>query len=159
MPGQEANKEAAPRFEQHFRVSWGDLDSNAHMANTAFLDRAADTRMQFYVVRGFPLTRFSEERIGPVILRDELVYRKELRLLDEYVVDLEVVGLSEEGTRFQVRNTFRTGAGEVAAIVTSAGLWFDLERRRPRPPPPDLDAVFRQAPRGEDFKEIPANPH
>jgi acyl-ACP thioesterase len=33
------------RFEQRFRVSWGDLDSNAHMANTSFLDRAADTRM------------------------------------------------------------------------------------------------------------------
>jgi acyl-CoA thioester hydrolase len=159
LPGPDTKKETSPRFEQQFRVSWGDLDSNAHMANTAFLDRAADTRMLFYVLRGFPSKRFSEERVGPVILRDELVYRKELRLLDDYVVDLEVVGLSADGVRFQVRNTFRTGAGEVAAIVTSAGVWFDLERRRPRPPPADLEAMFRQAPRGEDFKEIPANPH
>jgi acyl-CoA thioester hydrolase len=157
MAGEAAKPETSPRFEQHFRVGWGDLDSNAHMANTAFLDRAADTRMLFYLVRGFPMTRFSEERIGPVIVRDELVYRKELRLLDEFVVNLEIIGLSADGARFQVRNTFRTGAGEVAAIVTSAGLWFDLEHRRPRPPPPDLDAMFRQAPRGEDFKEIPPN--
>jgi len=142
-------------FEQRFRVSWGDLDSNAHMANTAFLDRAADTRMLFFVLHGFPLARFAEEHVGPVILRDELVYRKELRLLEDFTVDLEVVGLSSDGARFQMRNTFRNGGGEVAAAVTSDGLWFDLEKRRPRLPPPDLDAVMRLVPRSEEFKEIP----
>jgi hypothetical protein len=47
LHGEEANTETTARFEQHFRVSWGDLDSNAHRADTAFLDRAADTRMRF----------------------------------------------------------------------------------------------------------------
>jgi acyl-CoA thioester hydrolase len=87
-------------------------------------------------------------------VRDELVDRTESRLLDEFVVHPEIVGLSADGARFQVRNTFRTGAGEVAAIVTSSGFWFDLEKRRPRTPPPDLEVMFRQAPRGEDFTEI-----
>jgi acyl-CoA thioester hydrolase len=143
------------RFEQKFRVGWGDVDGNSHMANTAFLDRAADTRFLYYVLHGFPAARFREERVGPVIVRDELVYRKELLLMEEFTVDLEVTGLSTDGGRFQVRNTFHNGAGEPVATVTSDGLWLDLEKRRPVLPPADLDAVMRGMPHATIFHEIP----
>jgi acyl-CoA thioester hydrolase len=147
------------RFEQRHRVGWGDIDGNAHMANTAFLDRSADTRFLFFAEHGFPGTRFIAERIGPVIVRDELVYHKELRLLEEFTVDLELLGLSTDGTRFILGNTFHKEAGEIAASVTSEGLWFDLDKRRPRPPPTDLDAVQRKMPHGERFKEVPSRSH
>jgi len=146
------------RFVQQFRVGWGDIDGNGHMANTAFLDRAADTRVMFFSEHGFPAPRFLAERIGPVILREELVYRKELRLLDEFTVDLETLGFSSDGTRFHVSNTFRNASGEVAAVVRSQGVWFDLDQRRPRPPLPELDAVQRQMDRGDGFSEIPPRP-
>jgi acyl-CoA thioester hydrolase len=147
--------ESIDRFRQSFRVGWGDLDGNHHMANRAFLDRAADTRVLFFAHHGFSVSRFAAERIGPVILRDELVYRKELRLLDEFTVDLEAFGLSSDGTRFDLGNTFRIGEDVVAAVVRSEGLWFDLDKRRPRAPPPELDAVERKMPRGEGFRELP----
>ncbi|MCI4343238.1 MAG: thioesterase family protein [Thermoplasmata archaeon] len=145
-----------PRFEQSFRVGWGDIDGNGHMGNTAFLDRASDTRVRFFALHGLSVARFAAEHFGPVIVRDELVYRKELRLLDEFTVDLELVGVSGDGLRFQLSNTFRTAAGEVAAEVTSEGVWFDLEQRRPRAPPPEVDAVQREMRRGERFHEIPS---
>ena len=91
-----------------------------------------------------------------MIVRDELVYRKELRLLDQFTVDLKVVGLSKDGVRFTLENTFRDVNGEVTAIVNSEGVWFDLDRRKPRSPPPELDAVQREMPRAERFREIPA---
>ncbi len=144
------------RYVQRFRVSWGHVDGNAHMANTAFLDRAADTRFLFFAEHGFPAARFIADRVGPVIGRDELVYRKELRLLDEFSVDLEMVGLSPDGIRFELSNTFLNGTGEVAAVVTSEGVWFDLDKRRPRPPLPELDGVQRGMPRSVRFKEIPS---
>ncbi|MCI4348009.1 MAG: thioesterase family protein [Thermoplasmata archaeon] len=146
------------RFERRFRVGWGDVDGNAHMANTAFLDRAADTRMLFFADHGFPVARLAAEHLGPVIVRDELVYRKELRLLEEFAVDLVVIGLSADGVRFHLGNTFCNGAGEVAAVVASEGLWFDLDTRRPRPPPPELDAAQRTIPRSDRFREIPSRP-
>ncbi len=141
-----------------FVVGWGDLDANQHLANTAILDHAADTRVTFFARCGFPGPRFAELRIGPVIVRDELVYRKELRLMDEYTVDLVTVGLSPDGVRFAVENTFRNAASEVTAIVTSEGLWFDLDRRKPRIPPPDLDAAMRSMPRGDRYRELPSRP-
>jgi len=146
------------RFQQSFRVGWGDLDGNHHMANRAFLDRAADTRVLFFAHHAFPVSRFAVERIGPVILRDELVYRKELRLLDEFTVDLELFGLSSDGARFDLGNTFRIGDDVVAAVVRSEGLWFDLDKRRPRAPLPELDAIQHKMPRGEGFRELASRP-
>jgi acyl-CoA thioester hydrolase len=145
---------AVDHFEQRFRVSWGDLDGNAHMANTSFLDHAADTRMHYFAQSGFTVERFAAEKFGPVVVRDELVYRKELRLLEEFTVDFELAGISADGVRFRVRNTFRNMANDVAATVTSEGVWFDLERRQPRAPPPDLDVLMRALRRGDDFAEI-----
>lgn len=147
--------EASDRFVRHFRVGWGDVDGNGHMANTAFLDRAADTRFEFFAACGFPVGRFIEERVGPVIVRDELVYRKELRLLEEFTVDLEALGLSSDGARFELGNTFHNLAGELVASVNSGGTWFDLDRRRPRAPSADLDAVQRKMHRSDRFKELP----
>ena len=150
--------EVAGRFQRGFRVGWGDVDGNAHMGNRAFLDRSADTRILFFGEHGFHASRFVAERIGPVIVRDELVYRKELRLLDDFTVDLEALGLSSDGSRFELRNTFRTSSGEVAAVVTSEGVWFDLDKRKPRAPPSELDAVQRLVPRADGFREFPSRP-
>ena len=142
-------------FEQRFRVGWSDLDGNAHMRATSYLDHAFDTRILFFAGRGFTVSRFASDKFGPVMTRDELVYRKELRLMDEFTVGFEVAGLSVDGTRFRVRNTFQNTANEVAATVTSEGVWFDLEQRRPRVPPPDLDNLMRALQRSNDFAEIP----
>jgi len=143
-------------FEQAFRVGWSDLDGNAHMANSSYLDYASNTRFLFFAQHGFTVSRFATEKFGPAITRDELVYRKELRLMDEFKVDFESVGNSQDGVRFRVRNTFRKSLNEVLATVTSEGVWLDLEVRRPRPPPRDLDSLMRNLRRSNDYNEISA---
>jgi acyl-CoA thioester hydrolase len=35
-------------------AGWGDMDFNAHMKNTAFLDKSADVRMMFFSERDLP---------------------------------------------------------------------------------------------------------
>ena len=143
------------QFHQRFRVGWSHLDGNAHMGNTSYLGHASDTRMRFFAENGFTLARFASEKFGPVVVRDELIYRKELRLMDEFVVDFELVGISEDGVRFRVRNTFLNNSNEIVASVTSEGVWFDLEGRRPRAPPPDLDRLMRALQHARDYSEIP----
>ena len=142
-------------FEQRLQVGWSDLDANAHMANTSYLDHADNTRMLFFYRNGFTMSRFASEKFGPVIVRDELAYRKELRLMEDFRVDLEAAGLSQDGVRWRLRNTFRNSANEILAVVTSDGLWFDLERRKPRIPPQDLHNLMRALQRTNDFAEIP----
>ena len=142
-------------FEQRLQVGWSDLDGNAHMANSSYLDHASNTCMLFFNQNGFTMSRFASEKFGPVIVRDELVYRRELRLMEDFRVDFEAAGLSQDGVRFHVRNTFRNSANEISAVVTSEGVWFDLERRKPRIPPQDLHNLMRALQRTNDFAEIP----
>lgn len=139
---------------ERFEVGWGDLDGNNHLANRAILDHAADVRLRFFARNGFAGSRFGQLGVGPVLTRDELVYRRELRLLDRFTVDFEVLALSADGSRFAVQNTFRNAEDEVTAIVRSEGVWFDLAARKPTAPPPDLEAAQRAIPRAREFHEI-----
>ena len=40
-------------FEKLLVAGWRDMDYNSHMANTAYLDRAADVRMMYFAENGF----------------------------------------------------------------------------------------------------------
>lgn len=139
-----------------FKVAWGDLDANNHMANVAFLGRATDARFEYFHRSGFPARRFAVEGIGPVVVREEIFYRRELRLEDEFTVDLKVTGISADGVRFSLEHTFRDATGQVAAVVVAEGVWLDLESRRPRAPTAELDATQRALPRADSFRELPA---
>jgi len=141
-------------FERTLYARWGDMDFNGHMRNTAFLDAAADVRMMFFASNGFPMSEFEKRRIGPVILRDELDYFRELRLLQPVRVTLETSGLSEDGTRFRLVNQFFREDGVRAVRVTSTGGWLDLERRKLTAPPAELRTLLEQIDRTETFEVL-----
>src|SRR5215210_5509740 len=105
-------------FERMLYARWGDMDFNGHMKNTAYLDAGADVRMMFFDENGFSMREFEQRRIGPVILRDELDYYRELRLLESVRVTLSAAGLSDDGARFRLRNEFFRADGERVARVT-----------------------------------------
>ena len=138
-------------FEKRLVAGWGDMDFNSHMRNTAFLDKAADVRMMFFSENGFSIDEFIRRKIGPVIMKDEVEYFKEIRLLDELRVTLVVAGLAGDGSRFLIRNEFWR-AEEKAAKVTSAGGWLDLTIRKLVAPPEALLAALHSLPRTDDFQ-------
>jgi len=140
-----------PRFVKRLWARWGDMDFNGHMRNTAYLDASADVRMMFFAEHGFPAREFVRRRIGPVILRDELDYWRELQLLDAVDVELLAGGGSEDGSHFRLRNDFSTPEGKRVARVVSVGGWLDLARRRLVAPPPELLELMRSIPPSDDF--------
>ena len=85
-------------FERRLVAGWGDMDFNSHMRNTAYLDKAADVRMMFFAEHGFPMSEFARLRLGPVIMKDEIEYYREVNLLDEVRVTLAIAG---RGRRWQ----------------------------------------------------------
>lgn len=144
-------------YAKSFVAGWGDMDFNSHMRNTAFLDRAADVRMMFFAEHGFPMQEFLRRRIGPVIMKDELDYFREVALLQEVSVTLALGGLAVDGSRFVMRNEVRDTGGKLCARVTSAGGWLDLAARRLVAPPPELLAALTSLERTETFVELPAS--
>ena len=143
-------------FEKTLFAGWGDMDFNSHMRNTSFLDRAADVRMMFFAEHGFPMDEFLRRKLGPVILRDELEYFKEVRLLESVRVTLAIAGLAADGSRFALRNEFWRAEGTLAARVNSTAGWLDLTARRLVVPPEALAAALRLLPQTEDFQVLPS---
>jgi acyl-CoA thioester hydrolase len=144
------------RFEKQFFAGWGDMDFNAHMRNTAFLDRSADVRMMFFAEHGFPMEEFIRRRLGPVILKDGLEYFREFRLLEQVRVTLAMAAMSDDGSRFEMRNEFWRPEGRLAARVDSLIGWLDLTARRLVAPPDALLAALHRLPRTEEFRVLPA---
>jgi acyl-CoA thioester hydrolase len=141
-------------FEKQLLATWGDIDFNGHMRNTAYLDKSADVRLMFFAEHGMPVEEFDRLRIGPVVRKDELEYFKEVRLLEQLRVTLSAAGLSADGSRFVVRNEFWRADGNLAARVTSSGGWLDHAARKLVIPPAPLQAALRAMQRTPDFEVL-----
>lgn len=144
-------------YEKKLMAGWGDMDFNAHMRNTAYLDKAADVRMLFFAENGFSMGEFTRLRLGPVVMKDEIEYFKEANLLDQLTVSLAMIGLSEDGSRFRLCNEFHRPDGKLAARVTSTGGWLDLAVRKLTVPPPALLAALRTLAEGSDMQVLPSS--
>jgi acyl-CoA thioester hydrolase len=144
-------------FERRSIAGWGDMDFNAHMRNTAFLDKSADLRMMFFAASGFPMDEFVRRRLGPVVMKDEIEYFREVQLLEEMRGTLAIAGLADDGSRFLLRNEFWRADSKLAAKVTSTGGWLDLSTRRLVAPPEALLAALRSLARTDDFQPLPSS--
>jgi len=52
--------------------------------------------MLFLAAHGCPMEEFARLRVGPVVLRDEVEYYREVNLLEELTVSLECAAMAAE---------------------------------------------------------------
>ena len=140
---------------REFQIRWSDADANGHVRHTVYPELGVEARLAWLAEAGFSWNRFEESGIGPVLLREEIEYLREVALGERVSVDLEMLALSPDGGRLKIRHTIATASGESAARVVVTGGWLDLARRRLVVAPEALLAILRSAPRGEGFEELP----
>lgn len=141
-------------YEQTLVAGWGDMDFNAHMRNTAYLDKSADVRMMYFASCGFPMSEFMRLRLGPVVMKDEVEYFREFQLLDPVRITMSLAGLSDDGSRMRLRNDFYR-KDVLAARVTSTAGWFDLNARKLVCPPEHLLVHLQALAHSDDFAALP----
>jgi acyl-CoA thioester hydrolase len=146
------------RYVKEFLAGWGTMDFNGHMANTAYLDLAADVRMAFFAEHGFPPSEFRRLGFGPVIQKDELEYFREVGLYDTVTVTHALLAMTRDGARFIIENEIWL-ADARAARVRSTGGWLDLQMRKLVTPPDALLAALAAAPRATGFVELQVRDH
>jgi len=138
-------------------AGWADMDFNAHMKNTAYLDKAADVRQMFLMENGFPMEEFLRLRIGPVVMKDEVEYFKEIGLQQQITVTYALAGHSDDGSRFLLRHEIFRPDNKLSARVTSTGGWLDLAQRKLIAPPPALLAAMNSLEKTSDFAVLPSS--
>lgn len=144
-------------FEKTFHVGWADVDLNGHLRNTAFIDLAVDVRIFYFEANGFPVKEFHRQRFGPVMMRDEIDYRREVRLMEMIRVNLLLDGVSQDVSRFRLRQDIFKSDGSLAAKLVSTGGWLSFDTRKLVVPPPQVAEMWSNLTRTEDFEELPSS--
>jgi acyl-CoA thioester hydrolase len=136
------------------RTRWGEMDQNGHMRNVAYLDLSANCRMEFFDANGYTLMDFFGAGFGPIVLKDEIEYRAEVRLAEEITITNELAGMNEEGSRFVFRNRFVRADGKLAASVSSLVMFLDLTTRKKMALPEKLMSAILSMNRSDDYTVI-----
>ncbi|HEV2148728.1 MAG TPA: thioesterase family protein [Longimicrobiaceae bacterium] len=143
-------------FECRFEVRWADLDGNRHVRNTAFSEYATHTRFRLLAAHGFDQARLEALRFGPVMMREEIRYRREVLFGDALAVTVRCAGLSPDGSHWRVHQDVLRSDGREAAVLSIQGGWIDLDSRKPTAPPAELAAVLQGLPRTRDYADLPS---
>ncbi|MRD47542.1 thioesterase [Caenimonas koreensis DSM 17982] len=146
-----------PPVTRRFLAGWADMDWNSHMANTAYLNKAVDARVLALADKGFPTDEFLRLRLGVVVMKDEIEYKREIKWMEEFDINFSLAGLAPDGSRFKVRNEVFRATGELAACITTTGGFLDLDARKLVAPPPAVLAAYRSLPRTEDYGDLPSS--
>ncbi len=141
-------------YLKEFEIRWNDIDANRHLANKAYIEYAAHTRMSFLMERGFDQRLLAKFNIGPVVFYEHIYYFKEVFYGKPVRVSLEISGLSEDGKFFEFRHNYYDYKGRNFARCEMVGAWIDLETRKLIPLPDEMQAFLRDVEYPEDFKTL-----
>ena len=131
-------------YSKNYIIRWADLDANVHMRHSAYNDYAAQTRLLFMAENGFGMEWFREHNVFPVLFREETIFLKEIHGNENISVDVVLVKITEDGSRWTIRNHFYKEDGTLAAKLTVDGAWMDIIIRKLKIPPPSLIDLFQK---------------
>ena len=141
-------------FEKTYTVRWADMDPNGHMRHSAYNDYAAQHRIEFLAASGLTLPYFAKAGLGPILLREDARFLKELHINEPLRVGGELSGLNADGSRWNIVHTLYKPDGRPAATVSVEGAWLDLRTRKLTTPPPEIAALMAELPRHESYKDL-----
>ena len=77
-------------FIQSPEIRWSDLDPNFHLRHSVYYDFGASIRIAFLTLNGITPARMLEYNIGPVLFREECVFKKEIRFGDKVTINIKL---------------------------------------------------------------------
>lgn len=145
-------------FEIPIQVRWSDIDQNRHLRHSAYYDYGATTRIACFSKHGLTNLKFEELRIGPILFREEALFKREIKFEDNVLVDLVVTKATADFSRWSIRHHIYKEDRQLAAILNMDGAWIDMTKRKLAYPNEFIQKVFMDFPRSVDFTWQPTKP-
>lgn len=144
------------KISQIIQVRWADIDANRHMRHSVYYDFGASMRMTVLSEHGLTTSKLAEFSIGPVLFREEAIFKREIVFEDKITLTLELVKATEDFGRWSLRHHFLKQDDSLAAIINIDGAWIDLNKRKLTPANDFVRKIFEDFPKSEDFQLTPA---
>jgi acyl-CoA thioester hydrolase len=138
-------------YNKKIDVRWSDLDPNFHMLHSKYYDLGAYVRMCYFIENNITPESLQANRIGPILLREECVFRKEIKFGDDVEIDFHLTKAKTNFSRWSIVHQI-TRNGEIAATINVDGAWIDMDKRKMAIPPIEYSQVFEKMPKINAFE-------
>lgn len=133
-------------------IRWADIDANRHLRHSVYYDFAAAMRMNILNGQGLTTEKLIEYHIGPILFREEAVFKREVKLEDKVEIDVQLSKCMPDYSRWALRHNISRPDGTVCTIITVDGAWMDLEKRKLTIPNEFIQSIFAGFPKSPDFE-------
>lgn len=142
-------------FSKELSFRWSDLDPNFHLRHSAYYDFGAQHRIEILEQLGLTLRVMQQQSFGPVLFREECVFRKEIKLSDKIFIHTKTSKMKADGSRWSIIHEFINEEGKLCATITVDGAWMDTKLRKLASPTPAIAiealSIF---PKSDDFEGL-----
>lgn len=145
-------------FSMPISIRWADIDANRHLRHSVYYDFGAAARMKLLSERGLTTHKLEELHIGPILFREEAVFRREILLEDQITITVELYKCTEDFSRWSLRHTFLKEDGTLATTLNIDGAWIDMNLRKLAKPDEFIQKIFAEFPKSKDFEWIKQQP-
>lgn len=142
-------------FSIELQVRWSDIDANRHLRHSVYYDFGALCRMELLTQIGLSTKKLEELSIGPILFREEAVFRREIVFEDKIRITSAILKASEDYSRWSIGHEILKGDDSLAATLQVDGAWIDLVKRKLAIPDAFVQNIFSQIPKSPDFVFLP----
>ncbi len=141
-----------PDFFRTVQIRWSDLDPNFHLRHSVYYDWGAFCRIEFLKEYGLTAEVMHKMNFGPILFREECVFRREIKSSDTVIIDLKLIRSKKDFSRWSIQHHIIKKENIVAAVITVDGAWLDILERKLASPPQQVFNVFSKMPASDAFE-------
>ncbi|MFC4263677.1 acyl-CoA thioesterase [Ferruginibacter yonginensis] len=141
-------------FEKSVEIRWADLDPNFHVLHSKYYDFGAYCRTAFLIENGLTPMMMAQLQIGPVLFREECIFKRELVFGDKVTINMKVEKLTADFGRWSMVHEIFKNDSTLSAIINIDGAWLNTAIRKLAAPPTIVQAMFDKAPKTDTFTII-----
>ena len=141
-------------FSRPVQIRWSDLDPNFHLRHSVYYDWGALCRIEFLYQFGLTTAIMQQLNFGPILFREECVFRKEIKMGDVVTIDLQLLKAKKDYSRWTILHTIIKNTSQISALITVDGAWLNTIQRKITVPPDEGKSVFTEMPKHVSFQWI-----
>ena len=135
-------------YAKKIEIRWSDIDPNFHLRHSVYYDFGAFVRISFLAEHGLTTAHMQEHHIGPILFREECVFKREIHFNDAVSVNVKLLKATPDMGRWTMVHEIWKNEDTLSAVLTIDGAWIDTEVRKLAVPPEEFRKVFELIPKG-----------